>query len=349
MRGQTLIVLAFVALAVAPSNASAAQHARPCVVPNVKGATLKTARKRLLAARCAVGRVTGPRNAFVKGQSPKPHQRRKRGAKVSLSLARKPKAVSSPPTSVSTPAPVATPIPSAPAGPPEPVGIPGSWQLVLDSEFNGTTLPPDWQSGWFGSGVTGPASSSELDCYSPNNVSFPGDGTMHLTVNAQTSTCGGNTEPYTAALINTNPDDGRSGPGFQYTYGVLEAMVYLPGDNGKVANWPGVWADGQNWPTTGEDDLMEGLQGCTYWSFHGPLGLTNDCVSNIGPGWHTFASDWEPGSVTYYYDGVEVGSVTTDITSSPMYIVLDNVVHSDAPNVTTADSMQVKYVRVWQH
>jgi hypothetical protein len=341
IRGQTLIVVAFLALAVAPSDASARQNNRWCVVPNVKSARLKTAEKRLRAAHCAVGRVTGPRTAFVSAESPKADQRKKRGAKVALALKRKP--VSSKTTSGAG----ANPSPTAGT---QPLGISGSWHLVLDSEFNGTSLPPDWQTGWFGSGVTGPISRNEIDCDSPNNVTFPGDGTMHLVVSAQPSTCGGTTEPYTAALVTTNPGDGRSGPGFQYTYGVLEARVYLPDDNGSIADWPAFWANGQSWPTTGEDDVMEGLVGSACWSFHNSQGgLTNGCLPNIGPGWHTFASDWEPGSLTYYYDGVEVKSLTTGITSSPMYIILGNGVHSDEAGVTEPDAMKVQYVRVWQH
>jgi hypothetical protein len=40
----------------------------------------------------------------------------------------------------------------------------------------------------------------------------------------------------------------------------------------------------------------------------------------------------------------------TDITSAPMFIVLDNSVRSvQGANITEADSMQVQYVRVWQH
>ena len=29
----------------------------------------------------------------------------------------------------------------------QPIGIPGTWHLVLDSEFDGTGLPADWRSG----------------------------------------------------------------------------------------------------------------------------------------------------------------------------------------------------------
>jgi beta-glucanase (GH16 family) len=229
------------------------------------------------------------------------------------------------------------------------VGLPGSWNLVLDSEFNGTSLNTSiWRAGWFNTGITSPVNSSENDCYNSNNVTFPGDGSMHLNVTAQPSTCSGTTYPYTGALVSSNPKDGRASGGFQYTYGVVEARVYIPADGTQIANWPAVWTDGQSWPTNGEDDLMEGLGGTACFHFHDPLGGPGGCDATLTPGWHTFASDWQPGSVTYYYDGTKVGSITTGITTAPMYIILDNTTSIDNPSISEADSLDLAYVRVWQ-
>jgi beta-glucanase (GH16 family) len=112
-----------------------------------------------------------------------------------------------------------------------------------------------------------------------------------------------------------------------------------------------VWADGQSpWPTNGEDDVLEGLGGEACFHFHSPSGGPGSCVAGNLSGWHTFASDWQPGSVTYYYDGAQVGRITTGITSSPMYLILSNTVSSAMGGPTVAPSdMQVDYVRVWQH
>ena len=65
-------------------------------------------------------------------------------------------------------------------------------------------------------------------------------------------------------------------------------------------------------------------------------------------GWHTYAADWQPGVVTYYYDGTEVGQITTGITSSPMYLILNDAVGGAGGQVVTPSTMQVDYVRVWQ-
>jgi beta-glucanase (GH16 family) len=170
---------------------------------------------------------------------------------------------------------------------------------------------------------------------------------VHLNVTATPSTCDGVKKPYTSALLTTNPYDGRTSGGFQYTYGALEARVYLPASGKHIADWPAVWTDGQTWPQDGEDDIMEGLSGEACFHFHSPLGGPGACVAGNYSGWHTFASDWEPGSVTYYYDGVKVGQITTGITSSPMYIILG--IGIDGPNPVVPTDMQIAYVRVWQH
>ena len=91
---------------------------------------------------------------------------------------------------------------------------------------------------------------------------------MHLAVTAQPSTCHGRTYPYTGALVSTNPRDGRQHGGFQYTYGVLEARIYVPGLHGRVADWPTLWSDGYHWPYDGEDDVLEGIGGSMCFHFH---------------------------------------------------------------------------------
>ncbi len=257
------------------------------------------------------------------------------------------KTTTTPATTTSTTPPTTT-VTSSSSSSTAPTGVPGTWNMVLDSEFNGSSLPADWRTGWFGTGVTSPINSGEAACYSPSNVTFPGDGTMHLNLTTTSSSCGGLTKADTGAIVTTNPDDGRpAGTGFQYTYGVLEARVYVPAVGSDIANWPAVWTDGQSWPNDGEDDIMEGLSGQACWHFHDPLGGPGGCSTTITPGWHTFASNWQPGSVTYYYDGKNVGSISTGITSAPMYAVLDNTVASADPTPTAA-AMQVQYVRVWQ-
>ena len=43
---------------------------------------------------------------------------------------------------------------------------------------------------------------------------------------------------------------------------------------------------------------------------------------NYTGGFHTFAVDWERGSITWYYDGHQVWKDTSGIAGAPMYLIL---------------------------
>ena len=169
------------------------------------------------------------------------------------------------------------------------------------------------------------------------------NGELDLNLIAKSETCGGISRPYASGMVTTN---GK----FSFTYGYVEVRSWLPADSsGAIADWPGIWTDGQSWPTDGELDILEGLSGSACWHFHSTAGGPGGCAAGTWTGgWHTFGADWEPGSVTYYYDGIKVGTITTGITGAPMYIILG--LGTDPSNtVTVPASQRTDYVRVWQH
>jgi beta-glucanase (GH16 family) len=186
--------------------------------------------------------------------------------------------------------------------------------------------------------------SAENDCYDPEQVVESGDE-LDLKLITQTETCGG-THAYATGFVTT---DGN----FTYAYGFAEARLWLPFDSaGRCTDWPAFWADGTGaWPSTGELDIFECLGGEACWHFHDPSGAPGGCVTtDLFGGWHTFGADWEPGRVTYYYDGVDVGSIGSGITSSPMYLILGlGVGGSGGGPLQSPATMRVGYVRVWQH
>jgi len=245
------------------------------------------------------------------------------------------------PSASPSPTPAASPSPSPSATTPGPVGQSGSWILVFSDEFNSTALDrTKWTPGWFGSGITGPVNSSELACYDSAHVTEAGDGNLHLKLDATPSSCGGHSKQYTGALISSNGL-------FQYAYGYIEFRVYLPAvGSGQIANWPATWSDGQSWPADGENDTMEGLGGPACYHFHSSIGGPGSCASGNYTGWHTFASYWMPGVVTYFYDGVQVGKITTGITSVPQYLILEYTLSSSV-GAAVPNDMLVDYVRVW--
>jgi beta-glucanase (GH16 family) len=215
--------------------------------------------------------------------------------------------------------------------------------MIFDDEFNGSSLDTsNWSTGWFGSGITAPVNSEELECYDPAQV-VEGAGELDLNLIAQSETCGGQTRPYASGLVSTA---GK----FTFTYGYVEVRAWLPGGS-TISDWPGIWTDGQSWPTDGELDLVEGLGGQACWHFHDSQGAPGGCEpgSSYTGGWHTYGADWEPGSVTYYYDGTVVGTITTGITSAPMYLVLDLAADNEYGGPVAAPAtLRIDYVRVWQ-
>ncbi len=215
------------------------------------------------------------------------------------------------------------------------------WNLVFDSEFNGSSLDTSqWSTGWLGSGITQPVNSYEQECYDPAQVSVA-NGELDLTAIAEAETCGGVTRPYASGIVTT---DGL----FSFTYGYMEARIWLPG-SGEIADWPAFWAVGQNSPPDGEIDLVEGRNGLACAHFHNSAGALGTCESGtFTGGWHTFAADWEPGSITFYYDGTEIYEDTSGITSAPMYLIL-NLALDGSPSNTVPATMRVDYVRIWQH
>jgi len=225
---------------------------------------------------------------------------------------------------------------AAPAPPPAPVGLPGSWHLVFDDEFNGTSLDTSkWSNLWFGhtSGPNGEAISA-------SNVT-EGNGVLSLEMTA------GNI----GALISSDPSGGGgAGTGFQFTYGFAEARIWFPGSGTAIYNWPAWWTDGQNWPADSESDIFEGLGSATS-NYHSSGGDSN---SNTIPGvwangWHTYGLDREPGIDTIYWDGNVVRSYATQDGGAPQYLILTTGC-CQGPTVTgPASTVMVDYVRVWSH
>ena len=164
-----------------------------------------------------------------------------------------------------------------------------------------------------------------------------------LTVTAVQRSCNGYS--YASGLLESNGH-------FNFTYGYMEARMYLPSDGaGGIADWPAFWADGQNWLNDGEIDVMEGLDGGACWHFHYGSSSSpqqvGSCVPGDYSGWHTYGADWEPGSITWYYDGKQVARTTSNVTSAPMYLIVNLALKSGA--AVAPESMAVDYVRVWQH
>jgi beta-glucanase (GH16 family) len=214
--------------------------------------------------------------------------------------------------------------------------------LTLDSEFTGSALNSAiWSTSRSDSGqVEAGFNASELECFDPARVSIGQNGVTLRVIQEQES-CGGRSRPYSSGVLTTADK-------YSFKYGLLEARIHVPSQGDAIADWPGVWAVG-----SAEMDLFEGgWSPC--WFYHAHDGqrwgrCTPKNRYNFTKGWHTVAANWEPGSITWYYDHQQVARVTSHVTSAPMAIVLDLAVSDwgGAPTVVPAQ-FHIAWVRVWQ-
>ncbi len=240
------------------------------------------------------------------------------------------------------------------AGPPS-----GNWTQTLNEEFssngvNTALWTPEWPSG-----------AMEGECTSSNLVSQPGNGYLSLELQAKESTCGGTKYPDTGSLIESNPADGKPGhTGFELTYGYVEWRAYLVGvspkgrkcpTGGCLPDWPALWSHSNT--NADEIDTMEGLEtlGEACYHIHPPPSpeAPGRCLSGISyNGWHTYASEWEPGVVKFFYDGEQVGELSSEqLNGTPQYLIADMVAPGSGccgQPQAFPDEMKIDYVKVWQ-
>ncbi len=234
--------------------------------------------------------------------------------------------------------------------------------------------------------------NAELQAYTGNSKNIgvnedlsnngSGDGLLRITASHEESGYVYETESsknYTSARIRTTkPNEAL----FNTTYGYVEARISLPETQGA---WPAFWMLPQStsiyggWPISGEIDIMEttgrnadSACGTLHWGapdhvYKGSGYVTLD--SEIAY-FHTYAVDWQPNSMTWYYDGEpiytatnwEAGYATASDKISfdapfdqPFYILLNLAVDSGrfggSANKATFEgdiNMYVDYVRVYQ-
>ena len=214
-----------------------------------------------------------------------------------------------------------------------------------------------------------------------------GDGMLRLTASYEKNGYKNGSETkkdYTSARIRTTSRNNKAL--FTTTYGYIESRMALPATKGA---WPAFWMLPQstdiygNWPVSGEIDIMETCGafkeggnnkacGTLHWGApeHVYKGSGYVDLNSDYNYFHTYAVDWEPGKITWYYDGVAVNTLqnwesmisgSTDSLSydapfdMPFYILLNLAVDSglfggDVNRATFQDNinMYVDYVRAYQ-
>ena len=184
---------------------------------------------------------------------------------------------------------------------------------------------------------------------------------------------------YTSARLRTTTATEEL---FNSTYGYIEGRISLPQTKGA---WPAFWMLPQStdiyggWPVSGEIDILETTgtqsdQACStiHWGVpsHVYKGSGYTKLDSDVRYFHTYAVDWEPGKMTFYYDGKEIysssnwlGAVSGASDSlgfdapfdEPFYMILNLAVDSGqfGGSANKADfqdeiNMYVDYVRCFQ-
>ena len=221
---------------------------------------------------------------------------------------------------------------------PNPTGPSGTWTLVFEDEFSGTSLDTTrWVS------LNGYAINGVSTCLGASaNVTVTG-GNLVLSLASSTS----------GAYISSNPADGAGANGWALPVGgCVEARIYSPGPSASVAyNWGGIFASGQSWPTNGEIDFWETL-GSPSLNYHWEGSGGNEQSGPYFPsggwcnGWHVTTIVRNATNVQYWWDGVLVQTYTTDDLGGTMSVLLCNGAGNTAA-YGTANAVLVDYVRGW--
>lgn len=264
--------------------------------------------------------------------------------------------LSAPPAPVAPPTtPVTTPTLTGLTPPP----VTGTWSTVFEDDFSGSTLASVWVPHQYWN--TGATQGCGVEEDEPSSVSVAG-GMLQLTANQVVS---GSTTTYTSGLVQAGGIEGEttSSPA-AFLYGYAEARILIPAGQGL---WPAFWMMPESSITTGVDhdndgeiDVMEVLDGSpnvVYGTVHqnGAQSQVTDTSSvPLTAGWHTYAVNWEPGSITWYIDGTAYGTYTGPLVpSTPMYPIFDLAVGGSwggMPNAATVfpATMDVSGIQIWQ-
>ena len=224
-------------------------------------------------------------------------------------------------------------------------GSSGTWQPVYDWSPNGN-LGSDSTS-WLVNPNWGPTSSPEANPYSDNN------GVLSINLMptpGSVSPSAVNNAPFLAGQLETKHS-------FSQTYGYFEMRAQMPAGAGlNSAFWllpeSGAWP-----PELDVEEIVSGDPTTLVNTAHtGSGNSANPMWSNIpdsSQGYHTYAVDWEPNTITWYFDGKQVAQQATPADMhQPMYVLVDTMAGTSgswegAPTPGEHASMNIDYVRAY--
>lgn len=254
---------------------------------------------------------------------------------------------------------------------------PADWKLVWSDEFSskpGTAPDPTVWGHEVGDGTVNGIpgwGNDELEYYtdSTENAATDGQGNLVITTKQADSSLSCYYGPcqYTSARLLTKNR-------FEVAYGRVEARVKVARGAGL---WPAFWMlgtdiDQVSWPQTGEIDIMEyvgRLPNEIFGTIHGPgysggqsYGKSYDLGRPVPDDFHTFAVEWQPNKIVWYFDGIAYHQATPSdaflqgkqwVFNHPFYMLLNVAVGGNfggavGAETTFPQSTLVDYVRLYQ-
>ncbi|WP_187371430.1 family 16 glycosylhydrolase [Methylobacterium oryzihabitans] len=236
-------------------------------------------------------------------------------------------------------------------------GVDGTWTTRFPRDgFSGFTNPTRGeQQVYVDSEFRGAPAKSAPEALGLNPFSVQ-DGSLEITARetpAQALSWAGNRKYYSGLISSFSS--------FQQTYGYFEMRAKMPAGQ---ALWPAFWLLPVDGGAITELDVVEMLGQSPFNSLvaahSGVTGKrTADTFLNLTPDlnadYHTFGMDWGPKTITWYFDGVAVGSAATpaDLQNRSMYMIANLAVGGNwagLPNAgTLADdpSLRIDYIRAY--
>ena len=238
------------------------------------------------------------------------------------------------PGSVAAPQAGTTSSPNAPYGPR------GDWQRVFSDHFAGTALDSTRWSTCYYWDCTNRA-QAELEWYEASQATVD-NGTLSLTAQPEQT----HGMQYVSGMVSSY---GK----FSFTYGYAQIVAKLPSGQGLwsafwtlpvAGGWPPEIDAMENWAQTDKVDLF------VHYGQSGRVQASVN-VPTYSHKFHTYGVDWEPGSISWYVDGILRAHFAVSITT-PQYLLASLAVAGNPgpnPSVRFPQSLKIRSIQVWQH
>jgi beta-glucanase (GH16 family) len=256
------------------------------------------------------------------------------------------------------------------AATPAATGTASPWHLVWADEFNGSAgTAPDAARWGYDLGDNNGWGNGEREYYTRDAANAAQDGKGNLVITARqadgSQSCYYGQCEYTSARLLTQGI-------YTVQYGLVEARIKVPAGAGL---WPAFWLLGSNigeagWPGCGEIDVMENVgrnPNTLYGTIHGPgysgasgLGGTTVMTDPLSAGYHVYAVEWKPDSVTWTVDDKQYfTAAAADVAPNEwvfnhdFFVILNLAVGGSfggavSPDTAFPAAMAIDYVRVYQ-